>query len=145
MNTIEPYTLSDAIRIGATLRPQTFNSWFFNGKSCAMGAAIEGLTGEFCDGIDLVSRERLDDLEEVLHRRYQPILKQRLECPHCPREREFLSDLIIHLNDTHKLTREVIADFVQSVEEQIGYVTLSESTADAVIAGESQFTRLAIR
>jgi hypothetical protein len=145
MNTIEPYTLSDAIRIGAAIRPQTFNSWFFNGRSCVMGAAIEALTGEFCDAIDFASRERLDALEETLHRRYQPILKQRVECPQCVREREFLSDLIIHLNDTHKWTREVIADFVQSIEEQIGYVTLSESSADAVIAGESQFTRLAIR
>src|ERR1051326_9366275 len=95
---IEPYTLSDAIRIGATLRPQTFNSWFFNGRSCAMGAAIEALTGEYCDTTDMVARERLEVLEDRLHRRYQPILKQRLQCPDCRfREREFLSDLIIHL------------------------------------------------
>lgn len=35
--------LSEAIRIGARLRPQCKRSFFYYGKSCAIGAAIEGI------------------------------------------------------------------------------------------------------
>lgn len=38
-------TLSQAIRLGATFRPQCRFSLFLDGKSCALGAAFEALTG----------------------------------------------------------------------------------------------------
>jgi hypothetical protein len=34
--------LSEAIRIGARIRPQCTGRWFSDGKSCVIGAAIEG-------------------------------------------------------------------------------------------------------
>jgi len=37
--------LSDAIRIGAKLRPQCSHFYHANGASCALGAAWEALTG----------------------------------------------------------------------------------------------------
>src|SRR5258706_314082 len=35
--------LSEAIRMGAKLRPQCFNSFWMDGGSCAMGAAYEAV------------------------------------------------------------------------------------------------------
>lgn len=37
--------LSSAMRMGATLRPQCTGDMFLNGRSCALGAAIEAVTG----------------------------------------------------------------------------------------------------
>lgn len=34
--------LSAAMRIGAMMRPQCTGEWFFEGRSCALGAAFEG-------------------------------------------------------------------------------------------------------
>lgn len=41
--------LSDAIRIGAKLRPQCECELFADGGSCALGAAYEGITGQTCE------------------------------------------------------------------------------------------------
>lgn len=38
-------TLSQAIRIGARLRPQARSCFFYEGKSCALGAAFEAVYG----------------------------------------------------------------------------------------------------
>ncbi len=35
--------LSEAIRIGAAIRPQAFGDFYFEGKSCVMGAAYEAI------------------------------------------------------------------------------------------------------
>lgn len=37
--------LSEAIRLGAMLKPQGFGSYFRHGATCAMGAAIEAVGG----------------------------------------------------------------------------------------------------
>jgi len=34
--------MSAAMRIGAVMRPQCTGEWFFDGRSCALGAAFEG-------------------------------------------------------------------------------------------------------
>ena len=39
--------LSEAIRIGARIRPQCVGAFFRNGASCAWGAAWEGAGGEY--------------------------------------------------------------------------------------------------
>lgn len=36
-------TLSQAIRVGATFRPQCFHSFFDKGATCALGAAMEAV------------------------------------------------------------------------------------------------------
>jgi hypothetical protein len=38
--------LSEAIRIGAKLRPQCRETFFQHGRSCALGAAVEAITGK---------------------------------------------------------------------------------------------------
>lgn len=40
--------LSDAIRVGARIRPQCQGALFRAGASCALGAAYEGKTGKRC-------------------------------------------------------------------------------------------------
>lgn len=37
--------LSQAIQLGATFQPQCIGAWFKDGKSCAIGSALEALTG----------------------------------------------------------------------------------------------------
>lgn len=43
--------LSEAIRIGAKLRPQGLGHAFKDGKSCAWGAAYEGVGGEYNESL----------------------------------------------------------------------------------------------
>src|SRR6476659_8997882 len=38
--------LSDAIRSGAAIRPKAISKFYFEGKSCAIGAAYEAITGQ---------------------------------------------------------------------------------------------------
>lgn len=44
------FKLSEAIRVGAKLRPQCFGFLFRDGASCALGAAYEALGGIPIDG-----------------------------------------------------------------------------------------------
>lgn len=39
--------ISEAMRIGARLRPQARGLYFTEGSSCALGAAYEGVTGKY--------------------------------------------------------------------------------------------------
>lgn len=98
-------TLSEAIRLGSMLHPQGFAR--FHGYShdqasivtCALGAAED-------------AGYRIVDM---------PILRMAATCPasewcrvcHC------VYDVIIHLNDEHRWTREAIADWVETIEAGI--------------------------
>ena len=97
--------LSEAIRLGAMLGPQAFGSLrTSDGATCAIGAAIEA------NG----------------HRGVQTWWN--LMSPGCPvgcdaSDQVFstmilLSATIVHLNDDHHWTRECIADWVETVEDQ---------------------------
>jgi hypothetical protein len=79
---------SQAIRIGASLRPQCVGYLFADGGSCALGAMYEGFTGKTC----YLPREM---------RKYFP---------------EFSNwhELIINKNDIQKWTREQIADWLEA-------------------------------
>jgi hypothetical protein len=96
--------LSEAIRLGAMLKPQGFG-WFNtdDGGTCAMGAAMQAAG----------------------HIRDWPVVKKSpAACPACPLVR--VSDnthnatgaMIVHLNDDHRWTRERIADWVATLEAQ---------------------------
>lgn len=87
--------LSEAIRLGATLKPQAFNDQTL-GRSCALQAAADALNMSTWTDIAL---------------RYAFITKT-VDCPHCT-DRDWLIRAIWHLNDTHHWTRERIADFVE--------------------------------
>lgn len=95
--------LSEAIRLGSMMKPQSFNS-DTDGATCALQAACEALGRPVEDWCELVwEYENLADLEP--------------RCPQCGRAEEF-EGVVWHLNDTHRWTRERIADFVEQIENR---------------------------
>lgn len=113
MSEVKPLSLSSAIRLGAMLKPQGFGCGSaspLEPESCALGAAY--------DAAGLTSPARMFvDLAAVF-----PLLttafdgKKALPCPACGLRNHY--GLIPHLNDYHEWTRERIADFVESIEQQ---------------------------
>lgn len=101
--------LSDAIRLGAMMKPQAFNSTEEDG-SCALRSAADAVgIGNDKDGILNYS--------EIEYR--FPITLQPHGCPQCTDRRIIhVEDAIWHLNDTHRWTRERIADWVETIENQ---------------------------
>lgn len=105
--------LSEAIRLGAMLKPQAFGKAFVFVKfgelgSCALGAAEDAINGPIYEASDGGAKQ----LE--VYERYS-LNKQRRDCPSCDRPGR-LSDVIVHLNDDHQWTRERIADWVETIE-----------------------------
>ncbi len=100
--------LSEAIRLGAMLRPQAFHGLFKDGGSCALGAALDamGITDE-----------------EAFQRRlslFEGASQIRVMVPPCCRclvDLHEVDAVIVHLNDTHQWTREQIADWVETLEQ----------------------------
>lgn len=45
---------SEAMRIGAAIRPQCARALFMDGKSCANGAIVEAVTGTYGMGYDIL-------------------------------------------------------------------------------------------
>ena len=125
--------LSEAIRLGAMLRPQGFGAVFYSDggvmKSCALGAAGEAVG---------VMRGELyrspADQEWAELQKFFPIL---LSIPQWPCEHKGfwagVSSAIGHLNDTHRWTREQIADWVEGIECQ-QEATAQECTPVEVMA-----------
>lgn len=112
---------SEAIREGAKLRPQFFGyQGAANGSSCAILAGIEAITdslassGNYNEAID--PYPYLDTYENHL-------------CPatYCEEYAGTLLAICWHLNDAHKWTREAIADWLETEEEKLGFVTLTEN------------------
>lgn len=99
--------VSEAIRLGSMLRPQGFGGlWTGMGEthSCALGAAFDALG---CGFIGLGRPPLKVDLW----------LKDRATCPTCgPYVYARREEIIAHLNDRHRWTRERIADWVESIE-----------------------------
>lgn len=109
--------LSEAIRLGAMLRPQGFGELFTRHgdqiASCAFGAADEALTVEEPDASH-------DDAEiSPVYRLYPFVSWMHVDCPACVRRRwraEPVESIVHHLNDDHRWTREAIADWVATIE-----------------------------
>lgn len=117
--------LSEAIRLGAMLRPQARHDYMRTGRSCAIGAALEAI------GIPLRNRadddfERTNEHEAIQELRLRPEFHEwgKLEkpanriCPGCGRTPDSVSGVIIELNNQHGWTRERIADWVEGVEHE---------------------------
>lgn len=98
--------LSEAIRLGSMLKPQTFGSYDSGDGTCALEAAgnAAGVSGRTRGGLDLVERF--------------PVLMdgQLRKCPECGFAAVNFGQVIVHLNDSHRWTRERIADWVETVE-----------------------------
>lgn len=119
-------TLSEAIRLGAMIRPQGYGSFVRDGASCALGAAAEAcgigaddfeavgamwpwtlrriFTIEFISGHDWSHQQCLVDAREVIWR----------------------------LNDVHGWTRERIADYVELLEKRLECVDAVPAQSELV-------------
>ena len=99
--------LSDAIRIGSAMKPQAFGAMFHNGGSCAVGAAWDGVR---LNNGTMESLNGQGQLFTALHERGCGVCQY-----HNPD-----GWAIPHMNDIHRMSREAIADWVESVEIEIG-------------------------
>lgn len=100
--------LSDAIRLGAMLKPQAFDSSRHVG-SCVLRAAADAVGIPDSHGV----------LNYAAIWRHFPQLQQAgpgLVCPACGARECDLLTLLYHLNDHHRWTRERIADYVAALE-----------------------------
>lgn len=95
--------LSDAIRLGAMLKPQAVGTTKGDGgQSCALQAA--------CESVGVASIWDIQACYAAF-----PVLMDWAQCPEC-RDTFMLDATVIHLNDEHHWTRERIADWVQTLE-----------------------------
>jgi hypothetical protein len=98
--------LSEAILLGAMMSPQAFQALFRDDGTCALGAALLA--------IGPVSEPAL----RSVCKRWPWAVTVSVDCPGCGRSCPVFG-VITHLNDTHRWTREQIADWVASVEPAI--------------------------
>lgn len=115
-------TLPDAIRLGATFRPQCFNT-LFNKKgnkitaSCALGAALaatnspEDILDYKTKSLNLLSKDIIKNLQE----RFPELNKVYVYNYKGNELIGLLLNLITLLNDCYKITRKEIADIVEEL------------------------------
>lgn len=97
--------LSEAIRLGAMLRPQTFGHYSDEVGTCAIGAVFQAVGSDMGVGLS-------DDMGNQLD------VANRSPCPVLGCEHDHVNHATIpHLNDDHRWTREQIADWVQAIED----------------------------
>ena len=115
--------LSEAIRLGAMMRPQGKYNYMMNGRSCAIGAALEAIGIPVRDRGNDFSRDNEREALEELKRR--PEIKEwsalnkkkNTHCPSCEYvDQGNFSGVISHLNNSHDWTRERIAEWVATIE-----------------------------
>lgn len=105
--------LSEAIRLGSMLRPQTRGSYGADGGSCAIGAAAEAAgMNEY-------------PLFHELEARW-PVLTEFVACPVTADTSGDVGTVILWLNDSHGWTREAIADWVETLEPRDAVSPASE-------------------
>jgi hypothetical protein len=110
--------LSEAIRLGAALRGQAFGFGYseFKQRTCAVGAAAEAVGLYKIDAEGRCVQTDVDIFAAL------PMLKVPTICPLC-RYRGATGNVMAHLNDWHRWTREAIADWVV-VEETVAEQTV---------------------
>lgn len=105
--------LSDAIRLGAMLRPQAVGELFKDGGSCAIGAAIEAC------GISVAS---VDLNYDPIRAQWPWVMVMRDVAPGAIDVSEVAPidalEIIWRLNDLAHWTREQIADYIATIEPQ---------------------------
>jgi hypothetical protein len=122
-------SFAEAIREGAKIRPQTFGVMRKDNASCAFGAGYEAMNGS----LENVSTDPVED--------YYRYLTNAADCPieGCDEgcsDQPQLTDIIIHLNDGHQWTREAIADWLETEEEKLGFITVVESENEVRVTAE---------
>ncbi len=132
--------LSEAIRLGATMRPQIFGTTFDGTGTCTWGAAY--------DGVGMLHRMMnggsFPDLIFAQQWGYAMNSQARHHCPHCNALYYTIHEFIIHLNDKEKWTREKIADWVELEEIAfLGKETAPEEFPDPIPAPEEEPVKVA--
>ena len=103
-------TLSEAIRLGAMLRPQAYRRTLDRYGSCALGAAAEAagarvpMSHETCLSF---LRKRFHDLETAVMPPCSCVFGQQTH---------FIARVVVHMNDKHQWNRELIAEWLATVE-----------------------------
>ena len=114
--------LSDAIRRGATMHPQIQYALMNDDGTCALGAALNGL------GLEPLRNPKGHYYwpecmgKNVMDNWYQqfPIFKTMTKnCPLCGLYCTWSYGVVSHLNDTHELSREAIAMWVETEENHL--------------------------
>lgn len=130
-------SLSEAIRAGAKLAAQgslmTYIRSSEGERICGLGGAAWAISGS--------PVKRLVETIAILSQIY-PYVKEENSCPilgsfypgwietkECAFNNFPLWKIITHLNDDHRWTMEQIADWVEIIEESLGYVHLVEIEA----------------
>ena len=90
--------LSEAIRLGATMKPQSFGVEQGDGGSCARGAAADAIG--------------VTDWFETPWLKWAT-LECQTTCPVCDKPGHLAGTIAYCLNDSHRWTRERIADWVE--------------------------------
>ncbi len=117
--------LSEAIRLGATMKPQGFGMDAYGSHSCALTAA--------CDAVGL---ETSNAGITELNRRYAWASSVRPMCPACHEHNGHLvTGMCAHLNDDHGWTREQIAGWVETLEQEPEYSARNERLKQYGVAG----------
>jgi|KBSSwiStaDraftv2_1062776.scaffolds.fasta_scaffold514580_3 hypothetical protein len=118
--------LSDAIRLGAMIRPKISGYFFKDGASCAQGAALEASGTAYDDDV-----ERSFDHGLRVRQLWPEACGLYVRCPACGGSLMPLLYVIAHLNNEnstgHGWTREAIADWVETIE---GLKQASDGTTD---------------
>lgn len=96
--------LSDAMRLGTLMTAQAFRTLFTGDAACAWGAALLAVGA---------NPER--SMRSVARRRWPWAFALSVNCPTCGRSR-LVCEVIAHLNDDHRWTREKIGAWVAQIE-----------------------------
>lgn len=119
-------SVADHLRLGATIRPQGRMEWFYDGKSCALGAIAEATGIPYCEDASY--------WHDLLQR--FPVLSRKVTHP-ITRAEETLVVTIYSLNDGYGWTREDIADEVQKWEHELAH-TETRELVELIRAGWSR-------
>jgi hypothetical protein len=96
--------LSEAMRLGTLVTAQAFRALFMGDGACAWGAALLAVGA---------NSER--SLRSAARRRWPWAFAVSVNCPSCGRSR-LVWEVIAHLNDHHRWTRERIGAWVAEIE-----------------------------
>lgn len=120
--------LSEAIKLGAMLRPQAFGTSFDGIGTCAWGAADEARGKRV--HVDMAH----DSDAGSWHKAWSWTRHVMMNCPNCDcRTPCYIG--IAHLNDAHRWTREAIANEVEKLENQL--VEVKEQVEETIGSGVS--------
>jgi len=113
--------LSEAMRLGAMLKPQIFGEVFDGVGTCAMGAAYDaiGALDQLPCIYDILKTDNniLPITCAGALQWHRGILREPAICPECG-SADHLHYIVTHLNDSHRWSRERIADYIATIETQ---------------------------